>query len=614
MPITPYKKQERLGQDGITWLDITDFRPGIVQTLHATERTPAPLGSATMWVDNAPGSPNVILGWTTILCWADPVTGALRPWYQSLGNIPLSVPTSFPPASATYQGQPSAQPMVVGFNGWRVIHSSYGFVDQLLMAIEWANPAQRGFQLWALSMQTPQVTNVDAVLIDSYSTNTGSALIGRCDIETTRLDLSAQGGVLPFDQFRPVIAYRWANPDNASARSFLGYWPQPPTGTPGYILQNDDRLRGYLKAYQGLLVLAVPHSYPFSSTSPYSYGATDTFAFTYPPFSTQVDWAYNVFVPEEPIDITVMGQLDVNQFIAIGSRSGAFLASGPFSNPTIRYLPGVVPTGPMAVVPKMTPIGFVYATANSGWQVFTGSSSQRLTTAIWDQAPNYFTLGQPSAIPTYFGLQPYNVVVGRGRIEFVDHFIILPGGLFYDIETKALWNAAYSPVFRFFAGGQAFPIWFWSSATSGILYGAGPSPYMNSGQQGAPNNVFAWNVGGWHSVYQWISNPIPISGRDRLSRGLVMEVVASGNGTVQGFLLDRRNNVSFLTNSVSVNNEYPVAIRMEFVTNTANAQPGSLETDLVSVGVLVNGTGGSYAPTVHRISLGFITKAGLQLS
>jgi hypothetical protein len=325
-------------------------------------------------------------------------------------------------------------------------------------------------------------------------------------------------------------------------------------------------------------LMNVPYSWPAPTTVDTN---NDAINYTDPPNSetwpgTTPD---TVFVAEFPFGYGAVGSMNAGELFMVKCRGGGLIVSGDINNPTVVWLPGVMPTGVKYGHADSGALGLYYCSELEGAWIWTGgNSSQKISSQLDD---NFYT--------------PQNLIPSRFFDFFVkrwDNLVLFSNNFVFDENTQGWWrllNPATASLFHYTEGFER-----------GQMYGA-----VTQVTGTTTDFLYQFDRTKPASSWQWQSLPIRVS-EDRVVN--IREIVArysnpyggSGTFTMQMSAIDSGGNVISATS---------------FTWNAAVNRPqmqrlnlgGYYSEDITIRIVMEANTAGQPAPVLHSLSVGYRT-------
>ena len=288
-----------------------------------------------------------------------------------------------------------------------------------------------------------------------------------------------------------------------------------------------------------------------------------------------------IFVAEFPFGYGAVGSISAGELFMVKERGGGVVIQGDINNPTVTFLPGVRPTGPIYGHADSNEAGFFYCCQNNGAHLWGGgSTSQKISTQLDD---NFFV--------------PTNVVPSRFFNYFCkrwDRYMLFSNNWMFDQQTGGWWRLLNPSTASLFGYDEAFNI---------------NQFYANINEIADDTTVcfYQFDKTVPASLWQWQSLPIRVS-EDRLVDFREVQVrysnpyAGSGTFTMTVDAIDSAGNVV-----ASASGPFTWASAV----NRPQMQRFNIDCkseDLtVRISVQAN-TFGQPAPVIHSLSLGYRTR------
>lgn len=563
--------------DDLQWIELTDFRQGIVGDRQ---------GSLLM-VDGAARAHIFGLGLVTQGCVADPQSGMLMPLpaasaTKTLSAIPpadlsgnLGASNTFYPANlqAAFILDARVIGPMIGSVDFDRLPTPGGRADAVAILWGfWYNTAGTGAnfseyvlgRLYQGNVGTPWGTTVDFHFQKStatVSTFPRSLPIG--SLEMTRSVPSTVSPPFQMSALHPVLAFSTAftrtipqtqdaaiavadqalttfdtdigafyrvgaNPASGNPISVHGLFPDPNSAVQsvrGLPLLSQSCLM--LVAHQGRLVAmsSMPWAgfdYPRALSIPMDY-------LHYNPEPGQIFApvgvvSYNFLnaIDENPSGVGTAASLNANTFFAVKHTGGGYLVQGDLDNPDVVRLPFIHSTYGIVSRGCYTPLGYVYLGRNGVYAYKGGDSTKMLTPQIDGLARTTATIADPflpwwDARTVNSPNEPYAGAVGR--LAWWDPFVVIPNGWLLDTRSHAMWRLTAAS---------------FDNTPNQMFYDVSPATgdLFAFRQKVTAAALTAWEVfqrdGVGRAFYTWCSQPFVVS-RDRFVELREVELIAASS-------------------------------------------------------------------------------------
>jgi hypothetical protein len=363
------------------------------------------------------------------------------------------------------------------------------------------------------------------------------------------------------DSGSPLIAnsYLWPDPTSAATAQ---------TASPFNITTT-----GRCLSHQGRWVIFQRGQTYDGPASAYRWVNGDLFTMTQPGNLTLESSTASVVTQDTFTGLGVVASINASDMLLISHTGGATLVQGDLANPTVRRMPGAIPTGGTSCIGVQTPVGYVYGVNRGPICAWQGETSKVLSAQL---AEDSWVVGG------------HNILEYQGRFALWENWILCPNNWLYDIDTSSWWRIEDPSV-------SAFYEWM-VSPLNGYVYGNVPT-WTDGGSQ-MSGNIKGYNRTTGASSWQWTSQLIART-RNRTLDLREIELAARGAGsvTVNVFSRDQQSNTGFT---------FPLSgVNWDTQYFRASVPQSTLVVDAV-VQIVATGSGGtSTAPTVYAVKIGY---------
>lgn len=553
------------------FVSLDDFSPGIYDDYYASSGAQAaPLGAAQLS--------------GTYGCVAA-MGGGLIPAPRLVNRV-LESPQSSPSSSDPYTH-------ITAFKALSPVHEATGtlgvmgtpraFPDQLFVAFEWYNSANRHRQLartYKMFRQTGTYPTLGSVstydLMSNTSTDpvsTALLLYGFSSFDISRnkpSDPTQPGyptvGISYTDSrdifnVQPAVMYpSSATPTTDSTQTMAGLNTQG--GTSAYTLfAHQDRMNRF-----GITV-----NFGFGTNGEVPF---DGIQGTAPNDFLTLGYTTETFVNENPGLFGSWVSMNASEAFLVKQQHGGYSLRGDVANPTIVRLPGVEPTGNAINIGTIDGNGmYIYGTRNGVYGWSGGDTSPYLSPQIdgWFWKPGSGLTGVDQYLFT------------KGQFGRLGRYVFAPNNFIFD-SAKGGWWKLTNP------SDTTSPTYgFWDTSAGNYMIGA--PVYLGGGQ----NVLFDYyDVQQGQSSYSWTSQPLKVTqGRVVVFREI--DLIAQGVGTVVITLMGLDGETGTWTYPVNSPNR-PTTIN----------QMGSCHSHDVVVHIASTATDSSDpAPRIYRAAMGY---------
>jgi hypothetical protein len=543
------------------WIDLADFTPGIVHYLAQAATGPTQVGSA-------PGRDGAASIENTYRCICLP-NGGLGPM----------------PANNWNYSRPSMDATIAT---WRMQFFVYGpltqdYIDPRSMAVTHpvefhlaaegnAGGATRRHRWYRDRVfqggPTLAAANVDQIkAVDVASTVTTQ--FNPTSFAAHYMDVGGGQGAYPavlasYNALAGNITggYTGAFPNSTSVATVAAAVPYLFTWTSG---------GGWILSHQGRVVEFLPVSNTWGP-SVYSEQINDYFQFSSPQLAGQDGTTRSIVTQDSMAGVGAVGSISASDLLIVTHGRGGVLVQGDLANPTVRRMPGVVPTGGTECTGIPTPVGFVYGVNRGGIYAWSGGDS---STLLSHQLPEDCWI-----IPNTASILRY-----KGRFALWQNWIMCPGNWVYNIPTSSWWRME-DPAVNLFYEWMVNPV-------NGYCYGNVPLWTDGGAQMVGYINGFDRSTG-THS-WSWQSQPLART-RNRTLSIRDVDLVCQGAGTIAVTFTAADGTTQTNTYTLSGSTTLSQYLRTTF---------GVVGND-VKVRFLATGTGGAgVAPVLHVAHIGY---------
>lgn len=292
--------------------------------------------------------------------------------------------------------------------------------------------------------------------------------------------------------------------------------------------------------------------------------------FTAPPLSTNFGNQQMILGPNDPGGYGSWASLGDQGFVLLKRSGGAVVVTGDLTDPPGNgYQGNVQPTGSVMMPGILTPLGVVYASDESVY-LWDGKTSTNISRQL---KPRFHIRADPAVGSPAPRVMDSIYIQGT----YWNDCVFVPNNWLYSTITKSWWRNGDN------SDGGGF----------GGVFLSGKNLYTVN-DFGASYNVYDTSTP--NTTFTWTSQPItPGNGRRVDVREIEIVAQASAAGsTVRITLTDQAGATQFVTFALSATNQ-PMRLR----------QPISVQAYSVIVNILSTGTGGSSAPIVYSVFVGY---------
>ena len=503
--------------DQLHYLDVTDFRPGIVSDYRAPV-------SAGITQDLPPGT----AAEGTVRCIAL-TTGALAPLPALSATLTADLPTvtlagSVTPAVYKPIGLWSLGPMWKN-DGVAVPTQSADFQDEIHVAYEFISTAAGVFHrnlIWAvIKAYMPTIPSPTTI------TKTGASYASAPNLTISSRGMShtitrARDADFEYPGY-PCVFTEWADTPPYQTGDAVWYvWPNPtiaglPTDTPysqAVTFNGNGIYCATVIGHQGRVIFLLDSKFDHGLNGQFlsneQFGATDppnslpptnNFASPFAPTLTPIF----SLDPQQPGGYGSWGSISFGELMLIKRAGGALHVLGDIlgTNTLVTRMAGVTPTGNLTNRASQTPNGLVYCVDNDGAYIWNGDNVSHKVSKLADRFYDR-TDGNPSA-----GI-------------FIRHapwgdWVVFPNNWLYDTLTDSWWQLEAPATYTSVMVAE-------SMAATRLLYTVAAD---NTGQVSVFDRLQP------ASTYVWVSHPIQVT-EQTLIDVLDVEVGVSHNASILG--------------------------------------------------------------------------------
>lgn len=538
----------------LTWLDLADFRAGImskVQRTGSTAHGPYPVGAAQQT--------------DTFRCIALP-GGGLGPLPKAKHSFALPEQD----AGATDDGKYH----LVGFYSFGPVLSGTptAGTDEFHIGVEWIKSSVRKFR-WLRMRQFDGSNTLDTVKSIDSAEPTPVAIFWGMSFCTTRMNPTDTGTA-----GWPVVVASWAA-GGGGFEKFVTAFPDPTDATTAAANSPKDLSTsryGTVVGHQGRVVLLEANAYEHGNP-PGATGAVPTnelVSFT-DANSDVIGTQKQVFMAEFPNGYGAYGSISAGELFLVKQQGGAVDAQGDISYPQLIRLPGVVSTGNVSGRGCSSPVGFVYGTSENGVWLWRGAdTSEKISQQLEDDFHINTEAGAHNNERIFFA-------------EWAD-WVLVSNNWLWDTQSGSWWRIEDPDSYRFLHWSRGF--------NSNWMYGA--VAQVDSGA----SRVFAWAFkrNEAASSWSWKSHPMLLDDNDLEADVRQVVLMAQGAGTVTVTLANESGDVDTLTFTLTDATK-PVRLRQDAHTHG----------QWVTVKIEAAHTSTGAAPIVYKVKLGWQSRQHL---
>jgi hypothetical protein len=244
------------------------------------------------------------------------------------------------------------------------------------------------------------------------------------------------------------------------------------------------------------------------------------------------------FSPEITVGYGAAGSLNASDLLLIKHWGGAVLVQADITFPLVRRLPGVIGTNGTECQGASTPAGFVYGRNRDGVYAWAGGDGSRL---LSPQLPPDFWIHPDTA----------NIIDFKGGFAGYGRWVLAPNGWLYDIDLESWWRLD---------DPSTFAPYIWQvNPVNGYIYGAVPLVSDDGTSLGTFLKGYTPAQGA--TTYTWQSQPLFVDDPNRIVRIRELVVIAQGTGTVQVDLENFDGSVQSETFTLSGSASIPQVMR-----------------------------------------------------
>ncbi len=350
-------------------------------------------------------------------------------------------------------------------------------------------------------------------------------------------------------------------------------------------------------AHSGRVLALWDSNIPIQSSSLWLSGQTGVY-YTDPPFNQASEAATfvsgsNLYAVEEPSGIGAWGSVSTGELLLVNRGGGALVVSGDAGFPSdINRLPAIPGTGHVTQHMAACSAGLLYVTESDGvWAWNGGNTAQKVSSQLPD---NVFTI----LSLTNGGFAPSGFAMGGPRVQtaVIKDRVFFPHNWVFDAQTGSWWQAEDPSVID-------LSFWGSSGAYTGKMYGYTMSVLAPL----AAANLYGFDPTTVATSWRWVSNPIParIVGVQPTLKEVEVSV-SNPTGVTATVTITPVSLTS--TSTVTRSGENAQSVTFTIPANTmgwrGTAPLGYTDYNL---GVQIDASGASGAPTLHELHLGFVS-------
>lgn len=545
----------------LQYILIDDFSPGIYDDSYNTNGArPAPKGAATLT--------------NTYGCLADN-TGGLVPAPISTNNLFAD--------SSTFDGQPfdaahypDLQIRIIAAKVYGPVFLTTFATDDMLVLLHayWYNSTGVGGFAASRYKVAPQIWSTAGGLtysptaLASTGNSRASAAYGPGTIDFSRANTTT-----PSQVGHPIVAM--LAPDiSATLHTVNGLfeiYPANATPTVHSIDSRNGNLPGdFLFAHQDRLVFISGQN----NTTAFGGFATSGEAIIF----TNVNDYTNIstiatFVSENATGAGSWFTQNASQAVVIKRNYGGYIISGPMEQPTITRMPGIPGADPPNLPARLNDGTIMYGNRRGVWLWSGGDTAQLASSQL---NPGFW-------IPSNYDAKNLNIEPGvAGQFAYCYPHVWCPNNFLYDTRYGSWWKL----------NNSATNYVYWDVSSSGNVIGV-----VNTwGSTTTLADVFDYTTEA--TSYSWQSQPL----QETLNRNLTFrelnittQALASGSTLTITFVDKSGNTISTTPVQTLTNTAYPITLSI----------PIDVEANDVQLRVVSSGSGGSGAPRIYRIAIGY---------
>lgn len=541
------------------WIDLSDFKAGIVHDLGQTFLGGSPVGRAA----GPDGSASIENTYRCIT-----LAGG------GLGPLPAQDWTYSRPTIAADVATWAVQLYVIGAMeapgaGATVIPDPRSLAVKhpcvFMLAFDGMASTTRRYRVYADRVwqagQTLAAGNVDLIVTTDIGAAGAAASRGLTSFAGHYLNYGGNAG--------STVLFSYSNP--AGTVVSVRAWPDPaapttlvpvtvnPTFTPAGAMVFSHQGRACFFAYNG------------ESWGPASTRLWDDYLYFTTPGTVTADGGANIVTQDSTTGIGCAASISASDLLAITHSMGAALIQGDLANPTVRRMPAVVGTNGSKCFGVSTPAGFVYGVNRGGIYAWTGETSTLLSPQLPDDA---------WIVPAAAAIVPY-----QGRFALWQNWVMCPGNWVYDLDTASWWRIEDPATFLAYE-------WM-TNPINGYCYGNAPLWTDSGAQMSGYLRGYDRAVGA--VSWSWQSQPLTRT-RNRIVEVRDVDLDCQGSGTIAVTFTAIDGTTQTVTYTLSGSTTLSQRIRQTF----------SVAGSDVKVRLLATGAGGiSTAPVVYGLHIGY---------
>lgn len=448
------------------WIELDDFRPGIVMNLGLFRPGGFPTSAfdPTTYGAYGPGAKGMASMLDTYDCIATP-QGALGPGPAHGGRIGRDsflqgVKTWSVFACVTgpmFAGFGSSQPMFnVDFrNDFSYFYNQifFGFVSQ------YGTPKVRIDQIVGLTTTggglqgdivdyTQALNHVGKMATWKSLTATGPGAPPNTPIMFAPIMLNP---TTPTAAGSPVIVTGWVNAYPAGGASFLDCYPDPTNlaSTLPVALNNAGKMGsgvwGWPIAHQNRIVVLRFQNFQQGGTlAEGQFQSNEYLAISQPnTWVVEPTGSLMTYTADSPVGFGAWASVTSSDLLLIKHTGGALLIQGDLNYPVVRKLPGVVGTQGTVCLPAIGPNGVAYGVNRDGVYLWNGGDGSELLSP--QLSPDFWLSGDSDEVAMF-----------KGQFAWWGQWLLTPNSFLYDTTLQSWWRLGAPGIYRP-SGGGALP-------------------------------------------------------------------------------------------------------------------------------------------------------------
>jgi hypothetical protein len=270
--------------------------------------------------------------------------------------------------------------------------------------------------------------------------------------------------------------------------------------------------------------------------------------------------------------------LTASDLFLVKHSGGAVLIQGDLDNPTIRDLVNVTSTGGTECIGATSIAGFIYGVNRDGVYAWEGGDSSNF---LSPQLPPDFWLSTASE----------NMLDYKGSFATWNNKVLVPNGWVYDITNSGWWRMMDPSVFA--------PNQWRVNPVNGYLYGC-TATVADDGTNLTTGFIRGFNPSKGANSYSWKSQPMFVQDPQRLVTVRECDFTVQGTGTIVVTVLDDTDTASGPAQTLTLAG--PSTVPQFLRASLAGRAAANVKVKIVATGA---GAGADPAPVIYHARFGY---------